>query len=114
MRIVLLPEIKDLDGKAFTFPDSEGKPQVQTMKAALFLCIVQTLGGDERLSVTEKFDLFKLAERVHQAEGSVQLSAEEVAKIKERAGKFYNTYFFGALVRILENDADTPKPATSS
>lgn len=111
MRITLVPEIQDLDGKAFTFPDSEGKQQVQTMKAAIFLALVSTLAGDERLGVTEKFDLFKLAERVHSAQDSVTLTAEEIAKVKERAGKFYNTYFFGALVRLLERDADSAAAA---
>lgn len=111
MRIILVDEIKDLDGKAFLFPDSEGKPKVQTLKAAIFMALVSTLAGDERLGVTEKYELFKLAERTHLAKDSVSFSAEEISKIKERAGKFYNTYFLGALVRLLEQDADEPKAA---
>lgn len=93
MRYNLDTDITTIDGKSFEPPS--------TLKAAIFTALSATLRTDERLTPEEKLKLFSLSVRCHEG-GLVDLAAEDVAKIKERAGALFSIHFFGRMVQLLE------------
>lgn len=88
--------IKDIDGKPF----ADG---TVTLKTLVITSIQIEAAGDERMPVTEKVDLFKIASKVVGG-GDVELSAEEIAIIKARIGKTLKPIFVGRAFELLEAD----------
>jgi hypothetical protein len=60
---------------------------------------------EQQAEPSEKLECYLLAQKVHQAEGPVNLKSEEVSLIKKKAGASMTTMAFGALVTTLEGGA---------
>jgi hypothetical protein len=105
--------LKNLNGTPVTEAVIEqlepGKPVVQsvtTMTAAM-ACgdALNTLFEDERtLPGIEKHKRGKLAQRVYDAKGEIDLSTEDIAEIKKCLGKKYNPLIVCQVFDILETD----------
>ena len=65
--------------------------------------LVGTIKGDENLDGKKKFELWELAGKINDTKVDVELTTEEVAKIKERVGKFYPIAIVGSAYNLIEN-----------
>src|ERR1017187_2495924 len=75
--------------------------------ATLKWAIVESLMGavpKEDIDTTEKMKRFKLSQKIESAEKEVDISVEDVAKIKEVVGKFFPINVVGAVFSILDPD----------
>jgi hypothetical protein len=96
MRYNLDLPINTIDGSPFDPPS--------TLKAAAFTAVVSAAKSDEHLGVEAKLGLHSLSVCIHGG-GIVELKAEDVAKIKERAAALFSIHFFGQMVALLEGGA---------
>lgn len=90
MKIDFSQQLKNLDGVGF---HEDGTPlTLGTMSCAALLAIYQDEGS--RLSGEEKFQRYDLAAKIHK-NAEVEVSAEDVARLKGVIGKFYGTAVVG-------------------
>jgi hypothetical protein len=54
----------------------------------------------------EAYKQYRLAERIEQAEGEIELQAEEIAQIKDVIGRLYIPLIIGQLYDILEGKSE--------
>ena len=64
---------------------------------------------NENIDGVEKAKRFALAMRIHGKEEAVEVTAEEVAKIKELVGKVYTTVVVGRAYDLLEQKLEEVK-----
>lgn len=96
MKYNLSQTILQLDGSAF-----EDKP---TLQAICLTAVTMPLKQDETLSLNQKLELYRLAQRIV-ATNEVDLTSEEVSLLKERVGKVFNNItIIGRVVDILESN----------
>jgi hypothetical protein len=60
-----------------------------TLGSVAIAALLNNMPGDDALSAEKKVTLAVIAQQVHNAEGEVSLSVEDVALVKERIGKAY-------------------------
>lgn len=96
MRYNLDLPITQIDGSDFDPP--------MRLVTTVFNSITTAMRGDEVLTADDKLKHYALALRVH-AGGVVELKAEDIAIIKERAGKLFFTVPYGRMVELLEGTA---------
>ncbi len=82
-------------------PRNQGKTRDLTLGR---LCINALLSEfpNEQQSGAQKFDRFKLAMRIGNEEDPIEITAEDIALIKERVGKAYSAYAVGTVWTVLE------------
>ena len=85
----------DLDGKEFG--------DKATLKMVCFGAISTSIDGDAAISLDKKIKQYALLQKIN-AGGEADLSAEDIALIKERAAKLYPILVFGRLVDALESE----------
>lgn len=105
--------LKNLDGTNITEATVQqlevGKAVVQslTVMTASIACgnaLTQLFEDERSLSGVEKHKRGKLAQRVFDAEGEIDLSAEEITTIKTCVGKHFNPLVVAQIYDILESD----------
>jgi hypothetical protein len=106
MKVSVLAPIRDLNGKELRLqPETEGglPGEVMTLGTVMKGALLATLEGDEedRLG-TKGFERFMLTERIHKAEGMVDISIEEAKTIKERSARCYSTLIYSRVWQALE------------
>lgn len=104
MRYNLDLPILQIDGTEFEPP--------MRLVTTVFSSLVTAMRGDEQLTGEQKLAHYALAQRIHKG-GIVDLKAEEVAIIKERAGKLFFTQVYGRLVELLEGAAVFTEPTVA-
>ena len=77
--------------------------QPATFKFIATEALLAVLDDEKGLSGKEKYDRFNLTHKINKAEGAVDLSAEEIAKIKELIGKCFRTLVVGAAYDVIES-----------
>lgn len=88
--------ILNIDGQPFE--DSA------TLKTVCFLAATATLPTDQNAPIANKLALYALAQKLHIG-GEVDLTAEEIALLKERIGKaFASVVVIGRAFELLEKD----------
>ncbi len=85
----------DLDGKDFG--------DKATLKMVCFGAVSTPMQGDEAIPMEKKIKQYALLQKIN-AGGECDLSAEDIALIKERASKLYPILIFGRLTDLLENE----------
>jgi hypothetical protein len=96
MKIDFEVKLKDPMGKDF----SDGA----TVKAAAYAAMTAQLPEDQQMQMDAKLKLYRLTQKI--AEGGVlDLPAEDIATIKQRASKALPLIGFGALADALESKA---------
>ena len=91
---------RNLD-KIMTGLDGEEFADKATLKQLCFTALATPLDDDARMPIDKKMKQYGLLQRVH-AGGDIDLTAEEISLIKERAGKMFQLVVFGRLVETLE------------
>ena len=89
--------LKDLDGNEL----KDGEKSV-TLKSVIVNALTMLGKNDESMTGPDKFVLYTIAQVVHKG-GDIELTAEEIVKIKERVGKFYTPIVVGNVFNLLEN-----------
>ena len=103
MKIDFDTPILDLTGTPLmekTLVNGEPKDVPITIGSITAGSLLTPLPADQNMSGKDKADLFNLALRVYK--GVVDLSIEDVAKIKDRVGKTHNNLAVGRVWQILE------------
>ena len=90
----------DLDNKEFA--------DKATLRLVCFGAVSNPIQGDAEMPLDKKMKQYALLQKIN-AGGEVDLSAEEIALIKERAGKLFPILIFGRMTDLLESE---PKLAT--
>ena len=85
----------DLDGKEFG--------DKATLKMVCFGAVATPMQGDEQIPLDKKMRQYGLLQKIN-AGGEVDLQAEDIALIKERASKLYPILVFGRMADLLEGD----------
>ena len=94
---------RNLD-QVMTGLDGEEFEDKATLKQLCFGALSAPLDDDPRMPIDKKMKQYGLIQKVHKG-GEVDLTAEEIALIKERAAKaFKNIIVFGRLVDALESE----------
>lgn len=93
-------------------PDGEGKAQPPkqvpaTLAFASFAALTMPLRGDEAMGAEQKLRLYALTQKVH-AGGVVDVSAEDIALLKERIGRAHGVLVVGRAYELLEADLSEP------
>lgn len=105
MKLDVSRVLLSLNNEPLKLPDSTNA----TLKWAAVEALMST-PTNETLAAAEKVTRFKLAQKVQNAEALVELSIEDVAKIKDLIGKFFPVNVTGASYDLIESQA-TPNPA---
>lgn len=74
-----------------------------TLGTVCFLAVTGSLPNDERQDGAQKMRLYGLAQKVHGG-GVVDLTAEDVALLKERIGRAFTVLVVGRAYELLEAD----------
>lgn len=98
MKIDLRYELKDINGNVYTNENQVAA----TLKSILIGALLAVYRGEENLSGEEKFARWNLAVRINDADEAVDMTVEEVAKVKTLIGKAYNTVIVGQVWQQLE------------
>jgi hypothetical protein len=89
----------DLTGEEIS--ESAKEPDKKaTLKFITMQALMNNVRGDESLSGHDKFKQYELAQKVNT--GVVELTAEEIALIKERIGLAFHTAIIGPAYQLLE------------
>ena len=107
-------QVYDYKGEAWDFFTATAcekcghQPQAKepyTLRRGMINALLGVLQGDEKLNGEQKLKLFRLAETV-EGNDEVELSAEDLALIKERIGRGMSAALLGSLYAAIEQ----PKP----
>lgn len=120
MKINFNAILKDIDGKDMTVPvkfkihpetgqefkGEDGQPLVLKSESVKLstVCVNALMANkrDETLSGEEKLSRYILASKIKQAKGTLEVTAEEVVKIKKLVGEFMSTLIVGAVYQQFE------------
>ena len=93
---------RDLDQKMY---DLDGKEfgDKATLKVLCFGAIATPIQGDDQIPMDKKLKQYVLLQKIH-AGGEVDLTAEDIALIKERGAKHFSIIAFGRMVDMLEGE----------
>ena len=97
MKVKMNAQIKNLDGAAFTEPNSDRKVLLRDVcsNAILFE------KPDAQLTGPEKYERYKLAEKISKA-ATADLTAEEITLLKDVVADLYNASIVGPVWDMLE------------
>ncbi len=76
------------DGEAYTEKDKNGQDKDLTLQAAVITACSLSLAGDENMSMVDKFSIGECAALAFKG---LDLTAEQVAKVKERSAKGFQS-----------------------
>jgi len=88
----------------------EGLPfePATSLRAALFGASVSIIPGDEKLSLEDKLKVHQLATKIHsegRSDGVLELSVDELALVRRRAGSYFGHHVFGQVNKMLEGES---------
>lgn len=96
MKIHISQPLKSYTGEVIRTGD--GESEVATLKSTLEIALVNAKGDDG----DRKYELYKLLQRIHAAEDTVEISAEEISTLKKLVGPMFGTVVIGAVFDALE------------
>lgn len=88
--------IKNLDGKPVKSDDKD-----LTVRKVCQMALLNP-SGDDKANGKRSFDKFRLAQKLHDSKGEVELEAEDVTLIKELVGKSYVPLVVGRVYETFE------------
>lgn len=115
-------EISYLDGKPILktlqsaegvpIPDKDGRPQFipMTLKSAIADALTGNYEGEQNLSFDKKWERWKLAKKVMNATGDIDLDSKEITLINTIATKGLTTLVFGQVIEALEREISAHEP----
>jgi hypothetical protein len=81
--------LEEVKGKSFTVKDA-------------IVSGLLSQDNSENINGQKKFELYKLASKIQDAEGEVEITIEQAATIKERVGKSFTALVVGQVYEIIE------------
>ena len=118
MKVDFSPELKNLDGETLKerLPVDvplDGKVTKWEFKLVTlkYLSVNALLGIDneEKIDGNEKLDRYRLAMKINEATGPIELKAEEIAKIKKLIAKGSGPLVVGQAYEMLEGEKEKGK-----
>jgi len=100
MRVRLDQKFVDPNDKFI--PREPGKDDVLTLRDVMKMCLFADFKDDQGLSGEEKFERYRLGVKIKDAGDEVELSLEELVKIKELIGKMFSVIVSGQAWEMLE------------
>lgn len=97
MKIDVSKKIANLDGSV-----AEGAPSLSDV---MLKALLEDLRGDEHQTGKDKFDRALLAQRIQQADKTAEITAEEIATIKDRIGRAFSPVVVFGAWNLLEGGA---------
>jgi hypothetical protein len=110
MRRNLEQPIYDLDGEAIIEPQSK-KPL--TLTTVALNALLASYDDERALTGKEKAERMQLALKINKRPGEVDLTAEQLAKLKELIGKAYGALVVGRAYELLEMEPRAVEAATT-
>lgn len=100
MRIDFSRVLVDFEGKPIKESNAEDSKNVDLRR----ICINALMVNDDRDKIegTEKLKRYQLAQKI--LNGTNDVSAEEISKLKELIGKYFGTIIVGQAFEILEKE----------
>ncbi len=92
--------IKNLDGR----PLKEGDREV-TLASIAVNALLTPYEDERNLSGDDKVKRFKLAQAIHDAQGEIEVTVEQVALLKSLIAKAYTPLIVGQAWAVLESEA---------
>jgi hypothetical protein len=104
MKIDLSRQLTTITGEAFKQMSPSGAliDMDCSLRTAILTALIAQLQTDAQLPAQKKLQLYRLAQKINSAEAIIDLSAEEIVAIKERANSVHGIQFYGALDDALE------------
>ncbi|MCA8237772.1 hypothetical protein [Burkholderia cenocepacia] len=90
--------IKEIDGTPM--PDKDGPVTLKAVCANALL-----FNGRDELTGEEKLGRYRLARRIYDASGIVEITIEEAAKLKDVIGKYCVPVVAGQVMELIEQSA---------
>ena len=91
---------KNVDGTNLVDVDTK---EVVKLKPVIVNALLGMFKDEEQLSGGEKLERWQLAIKINNADGDIELSAEEISLIKLLIGKMFTTIIVGQAFEMLEN-----------
>ncbi len=106
MKYDLSKKLLSFSGEPIKFTES-GKAEGEecTIKSALQLACVSCTNPEYTKTGVKKYEVYKLLQKVHAADGLQEFSAEEVTMLKTLVADFFNVAVQGALWDFLEDES---------
>ena len=95
--------LKTLDGKALREAHESGERDVLLSRLAVN-ALLMTYEDERSLSGEDKVKRFKLAQQINDADGDVEVTAEQVSLLKSLIAKAYTPLVVGQSYEILEGE----------
>ena len=101
MKVDLTKKIRNLEGDAFEEIKTEGDKRTKVKVTLKDICVNALQSNDDKIDGNEKMKRFLFAEKLHKA-NKIDLTVDEVVKLKELIGKIYPIAYVGASYKLLE------------
>jgi hypothetical protein len=105
--------VTNFDGEPFKAPtaigaDGRAIPGTEdlTLRDVCVNSLLSTKRGDE-IDGKTKLERYELAKRIHEANGEVELSSEEVTMVKNLVSVFFGIAVYGFCDHVLEGKGET-------
>lgn len=102
MKINLLEVIKDWEGKPVKLVSEDGKSEKDLILKKVLLDMCGANNPQEQLNGEEKIIRYKIGLKVANSEGEVDLSSEDIVKLKSLLKQYASTVVCGRALDILE------------
>lgn len=99
-----------LDHKGRTIPDTNEKGESTPLTFGTMLERLCVVAGNPQDSADDKFAQYKLAHKLGRAVEIVDLSPEEIVRLKKLAAQGLNAVAYGAIVEMLDDPMFPPLP----
>ena len=96
-------QLTGLDGKAITLTSAPDSPPA-TLSDIAIMALTAQFNDEQTMPGSKKFELYELARKVYHGK-AVVLTAEEVATLKDRIGRFWGPSVVGAAWPLLDPNA---------
>lgn len=104
MKLDLSRQLTTVTGQPFRqlSPDGSVTDMDCSLRAVILTALITPLQVDAQLPAQKKLQLYRLAQKINGAESTVELPAEDIVAIKERANSVHGIQMYGALDDALE------------
>lgn len=87
MKVKVLDQIKDMDGKVVH--SDEAQTKVLTVKDVLIVCLGTPLKGDDEETGEVRINKFNIMKSLHTDKPEIELESKEITLLKDRVLKVY-------------------------
>ena len=108
MKVDFTQQLKNLDGVGY---HESGIPV--TLKVLSSAALMANYPG-EQITGEEKFQRFELASKIHDSTEAIEVTADDINRLKGLIGRFYGTELVGPAYRVFANATANEAPAAAT